>query len=176
MNEVRQIVNNACTHSGVALLGLLGVAGEDNEARLVRLETLDVDRLALLAQVSPPVVDDDADTTRLLLSNAGLLQFAEGEATALADFPVVAHSLGADGGAEEGEGADTKRSGLGLAGLAAAKFAAWLVEPSADTALPVLTEVVGVKDYRAQDIVQCRSKASMNRALHKPLLARKPIV
>ena len=70
----------ARTHGRVALLGLLRVAGEDDEACLVRLETLHVDRLALLAQVSPPVVDDDADTTRLLLSDAGLLQFAENPA------------------------------------------------------------------------------------------------
>ena len=92
------------------------------------------------------MVDDDADGAGLLLAHAGLLELGEGEAAALADFPVVAHGLRADGGAEEGEGADAERGGLGLAGLAAAELAAGLVEPGADTALPVLAEVVGVKD------------------------------
>ena len=122
------------------------------------------------------MVDDNADTTRLLLSNAGLLKLAEGEATALADFPVVAHGLGMDGGAEEGDGADAELGSLGLAGLAAAKLATGLIEPGADTALPVLAEVVGVKDCRSQDNIQFRSKAGMYRALHEPLLCRKPMI
>ena len=96
------------------------------------------------------MVDDDAEPTCLLLANAGLLELAEGEATTLANFPIVAYSLGANCRAEKGEGADTKRSSLGLTGLAAAKLAAGLVEPGADTALPVLAEVVGVKDCRTQ--------------------------
>ena len=135
--------------SGITLFGLASLTREDNLPLLVGNETLHIDRLALLAQVSPPVVDDDADTTRLLLSNAGLLQFAEGEATALADFPVVANGLCADGGAEEGEGANAELGGLRLTGLATAKLAAGLVEPGADTALPVLPEVVGVEDCRS---------------------------
>ena len=141
------------TYGRVALLGLLRVAGEDDEARLVRLEALDVDGLALLAQVSPPVVDDDADATRLLLANTGLLEFSQGETAALTDFAVVAHSLRTHGGAEEGEGADTERGGLGLASLATAELAAGLVEPGADTALPVLAEVVGVEDWGSRYIV-----------------------
>ena len=92
------------------------------------------------------MVDDDADTTRLLLSNTSLLELAQGEATALTDFPVVAHSLGADGGAEEGQRADAELRGFRLAGLAAAELAPGLVEPGADSALPVLAEVVGVED------------------------------
>ena len=142
--------NAGFTHSGVTLLGLLSVAGEDNQAGLVGLETLHVHRLALLAQVPPPVVDDDADTTRLLLADTSLLELSQGEATALTDLPVVADGLRANGGAEEGEGADTELGSLLLAGLAAAKLAAGLVEPGADTALPVLPEVVGVEDCRSQ--------------------------
>ena len=141
------------TYGRVALLGLLRVAGEDNETRLVRLQTLNVDGLALLRQVSPPVVDDNADTTRLLLADTSLLELSQGEATALTDLPVVADGLRADSGAEEGEGADTELGSLLLAGLAAAKLAAGLVEPGADTALPVLAEVVGVKDCGTQDAV-----------------------
>ena len=141
------------TYGRVALLGLLRGAGEDNETRLVRLQTLNVDGLALLRQVSPPVVDDNADTTGSLAADTGLLQLGQGEATALPDLAVVADSLCTDSGAEEFEGADTKGSSLGLAGLAAAKLAAGLVEPGADTALPVLAEVVGVKDCGTQDAI-----------------------
>lgn len=92
------------------------------------------------------MVDDDADTTRLLLADASLLELGQGEATALTDFPVVADGLRTDGGAEEGEGADAELSSLGLARVTAAELAAGLVEPGADTALPVLAEVVLVED------------------------------
>ena len=139
-------INAARTHGRVALLGLLRVTGEDDEACLVRLETLHVDRLALLAQVPPPVVDDDADTTRLLLANTSLLELSQREAPALTNFPVVAHSLRTHGGAEKGERANTELGGLRLAGLTTAELAAGLVEPGADTALPVLAEVVRVEN------------------------------
>lgn len=138
------------THRRVTLLGLLRVAGEDNETSLVGLETLHVHHLTLLAQVPPPMVDDDADTTRLLLANTSLLELSQSEAAALADFPVVAHGLPTDCGAEEREGANTEFGGLRLASLAATELAAGLVEPGADTALPVLAEVVGVEDCGSQ--------------------------
>ena len=96
------------------------------------------------------MVDDNADTTRLLLADTSLLELSQGEATALTDLPVVTDGLRANGGAEEGEGADTELGGLRLAGLTAAELAAGLVEPSADTALPVLAEVVGVEDCGSQ--------------------------
>ena len=92
------------------------------------------------------MVDDNADTTRLLLADTSLLELIQGEATALTELAVVADGLAADGGAEELKGADAKGCGLGLAGGAAAELAAGLVEPGADAALPVLPEVVGVED------------------------------
>jgi hypothetical protein len=135
------------TYGRVALLGLASLAGEDDKAGLVLLQPLNIDLLALLAQVRPPVVDDNSNALGLLPADTGLLQLGEGESTALTNFAVVAHGLGADGGAEEGEGANAEGSGLGLAGLATAELAAWLVEPGADTALPVLAEVVLVEDW-----------------------------
>ena len=138
--------NAGITHGGVTLLGLLSVAGEDNQSCLVGLKTLNVQSLALLAQVSPPVVNNDTNTTSLLLANTSLLQLGEGEATALTDFPVVSDSLGTDGGAEESKGTDTKLSSLGLAGCATTELAAGLVEPGANTELPILAEVVLVED------------------------------
>lgn len=134
------------THGRVALLGLLEVAGEDNEARLVCLETLNVERLALLAQVPPPVVNDDADTTSLLAADTSLLELGQGEPTTLTNLPVVSHGLAADCGAEEVERAHAQSSGLGLASLAAAELAPRLIEPGAHPLLPVLPEMVVVKD------------------------------
>ena len=140
-------VTDRRTHSRVALLGLLRVTGEDNEASLVRLETLDVECLALLAQVPPPMVNNNANTAGLLAADTSLLELGQSEPTALANLPVVSYGLGADGGAEESEWAHAQSSGLGLASLAATELASRLVEPSAHPELPVLPEVVVVKDY-----------------------------
>lgn len=114
---------------------------------LVSLETFNVQGLALLAQVSPPVVNNNANTSGLLLADTSILQLGEGETTAFTDFPVVSDSLGTDSGAEEGKGTDAKGSSLGLAGCATTKLAAGLVKPGADTGLPILAEMVLVEDY-----------------------------
>jgi hypothetical protein len=92
------------------------------------------------------VVDDDADTPRLLAPDAGLLELGEREATALADLAVVADSLRTHSGAQGLDGTDAEGCGLGLAGGATTELASGLVEPGADASLPVLPEVVGVED------------------------------
>ena len=138
--------NAGFTHGRVTLLGLLRVAGEDNQSCLVGLKTLNVQSLALLAQVSPPVVNNDTNTTSLLLANTSLLQLGEGEATALTELAVVAHGLAADSRAEDIKGANAKGSGLLFARNAAALLAPRLVKPGLDAALPVLAEMVVVED------------------------------
>ena len=148
------------TYCRITLLGLLRVAGEDDEFRLVCLEALHVQLLTLLAQIPPAVVDNNADTTRLLPSDTCLLKLGKGESTALTDLRVVADSLCTDGWAEELEGTDTEGSSLGLAGLTATKFASRLVEPGADTALPVLAEVVCVEDVVVLETHVCAKKES----------------
>ena len=92
------------------------------------------------------MVNNDTNRASLLATNTSLLQLSEGETTAFPDLAVVADRLRADGGAEEGQGTDAELRSLGLAGLTAAELAAGLVEPGADTALPVLAEVVAVED------------------------------
>ena len=134
------------THRRVTLLRLLGVAGEDEEARLVRLESLNVEGLALLTQVSPSVVNNNANTTSLLATDTSFLQLGKSETAAFPDLAVVTNGLSTDSGAEEFKGADTKGSSLGLAGLATAELASGLVEPGAHAQLPVLAEVVVVED------------------------------
>lgn len=94
------------------------------------------------------MVNNDADATSFLLTNACLLEFSKREPSALANLPVVAYSLGTDSGAEEGERTDTKLGGFGLTSLTTAELAAGLVEPGADTALPVLAKVVLMEDCR----------------------------
>ena len=143
---MRPINDVAKTYRRVTLLGLLGVAGEDDETSLVCLETLNVQSLALLAQVTPPVVDHDTNTTSLLAANTSLLQLSQCETTALSDLSVVTNGLSSDGRSEKSEGANTEASSLLLASLAAAKLTTRLVEPCADAQLPVLAEVVLVKD------------------------------
>jgi len=96
------------------------------------------------------VIDDDADTSRLLSSDARLLQLCKSKSTALTNFTVVADGLAADGGAKEGEGSNTQGCGLGLACITSTEFPSWLIKPGADPALPVLPEVVVVKDYDEQ--------------------------
>ena len=134
------------TYSGVALLGLAGLAGEDNEFGLVGLQPLNVQGLALLAQVPPPVIDHDTNTTSLLPTNASFLQFSESKSTSLLEFSVIADCLGTDGGSEQGERANTEGGSLDLAGLSPTDFGAWLIEPGADPALPVFSEMVCVEN------------------------------
>lgn len=134
------------TYGRVALLGLTSLAGEDDETGLVGVQPLNIELLALLAKVSSPVVNNDTNSASLLPSNSSLLELSEGEAATFPEFTVVADGLSTDSWAERLSRANSKGSGFGLAGSAAAKFASWLVEPGTDSALPVLAEVVGVKD------------------------------
>ncbi len=69
------------------------------------------------------------------------------KSTALTNFTVVADGLAADGGAKKGERSNTQGRGLGLACITSTEFPSWLIKPGADPALPILPEVVVVKDY-----------------------------
>lgn len=90
------------THRGIALLGLASLPGENDQTSLVGPQPFNIDLLALLAQISPSVVNYDTNTSSLLSSNSSLLELSECESTALTDFPVVTDGLGTDGRAEEG--------------------------------------------------------------------------
>jgi hypothetical protein len=87
-------------YGGVSLLGLACLAGEDDQLGLIGLQPLDVKSFALLAQVPPPVIDDDANTTGLLPTNACLLQFSQSESTSLPELSVIADRWGTNGGSE----------------------------------------------------------------------------
>ena len=68
-----QFIRGGRAYSGVALLGLARLAGEDDKLGLVSLQPLDIESLALLAQISPPVINHDTNTTSLLPANSSLL-------------------------------------------------------------------------------------------------------
>lgn len=103
------------------------------------------------------MIDNDTDSPGLLPADSGLLELGKCESTALTDFAVVADGLRADSGTEERLGADAEGGGLGFAGIAAAELAPRLVEPGADTALPVLAEMVRVEDCEGPSLTGCKS-------------------
>lgn len=96
------------TYGGVTLLGLGCLSGKDNQFALVGFQPLHIESLALLAQVSPPVINDDANTACLLAVDACLLQLSESKSTTFADLAVVADSLATDSRAKECKWADAE--------------------------------------------------------------------
>lgn len=112
--------------AGLALLGCLEVAGEEDEALLVGLQALNVDLEGLLAEVLATGVDGDTDGARKLAGDVGLLELGEGETTAGTNATVVLDGRAADDGTElvDGLGGDT--GGLLLARVATAGLLAGL--------------------------------------------------
>jgi len=92
------------------------------------------------------VVNNDADSSRLLPVDPSFLEFCQSEATAFTKLDVVAYSLSADGWTEEFYWTNAEVQSFGFAGNASAKFAARLIKPGFDSALPVLAEVIAGKD------------------------------
>ena len=128
------------------VLVLLGQLGDDHEARLVGLDALNVDLEALLRLVAAAVVNGDTDRAGVLLAEAGLLDLLNGETTAGADLGVVSEGRASDSGAEGLDGAQAELGSLGLTRSASPLLGTGLVEPDLDPTLPVLAEVVVVKD------------------------------
>ncbi len=130
----------------IALLGFTSLTGEDNQTGLVRLQTFNIEFLALLTKIPPPVINNNTNTESLLPSNTCLFQFTQCETTSFTDFTVVANGLSTNGGAEEGKGTNTEGGSFSFTSVAAAEFSSWLIKPCADAALPVLVEMVVVED------------------------------
>lgn len=156
------------------VLVLLVATGEDHETAVVGLDALGVELERLLRLVAAAVVDGDADGLGLLLAQARSLDLLGGEALALtaasgvsdanerrwgqryslrggerlahAQLGVVLERGASDSRAEGLDGAEAESGGLGLASVAARLLGAGLVEPDLDATLPVLAEVVVVKD------------------------------
>lgn len=88
------------------------------------------------------MVNNDADAPGLLSTDACLFEFSECKSAAFTELAVVTDGLATDGGAQEGERADTEACSLFRTCSASAQLASGLVKPGADAALPVLAEVV----------------------------------
>lgn len=101
------------------------------------------------------MVHNDTNGPGLLPADTGFLQFCEGESTTFPDFSIVSDGLGTNSRTKEGEGANTKGSGFGFASVATTELTPWLVKPGADSALPVLAEVVIVEDYARRKSNPC---------------------
>jgi hypothetical protein len=112
--------------AGLALLGGLGVAGEEDEALLVGLQALNVGLEGLLAEVLATGVDRDTDGARKLAGDVGLLQLGEGETTASTNATVVLDGGAADDRAELVDGLRSDTGGLLLARVATAGLLAGL--------------------------------------------------
>lgn len=128
------------------VLVLLGQLGDDHKTGLVSLDALNVELEALLRLVAATVVDGDADGASVLLAEAGSLDLLDGEATAGADLGVVSEGGASDSGAERLDGAQAELGSLGLTSSASPLLGTGLVEPDLDPTLPILAEVVVVKD------------------------------
>lgn len=112
--------------AGLALLGGLGVAREEDEALLVGLQALNVGLEGLLGEVLATGVDGDTDGARKLAGDVGLLQLGEGETTASTNATVVLDGGAADDGAELVDGLRSDTGGLLLARVATAGLLAGL--------------------------------------------------
>jgi hypothetical protein len=106
------------------------------------LEAGNIDSLALLRKVAAAVVNNNANATGSLAPNASLLELSKREAAAFAQLAVVPHSWCTYSRTQQRQGASTKGGCLRLTRIAPAKLTAGLVEPSLDTSLPILVEVV----------------------------------
>lgn len=128
---------------GVALLGRLGLAREEDELALVSLQALDVGLERLLGEVLAAGVDRDANGGSELAGNASslgcvrdlamtvsskipYLQLSKGEATASTHAAVVLDGRAADDGPQLVDGAGSDLSSLGLASIATALLLAGL--------------------------------------------------
>lgn len=112
--------------AGLALLGCLEVAGEEDEALLVGLQALNVGLEGLLGEVLATGVDRDTDGARKLAGDVGLLQLGEGETTASTNTAVVLDGGAANDGAELVDGLRSDTGGLLLARVATAGLLAGL--------------------------------------------------
>jgi len=128
------------------VLVLLGQLGDDNKTALVSLDALNVELEALLGLVAATVVNGDTDGASVLLAQTGSLDLLNGETTAGSDLGVVSEGGASDGGAEGLNGSETELGSLGLTSSASPLLGTGLVEPDLDPTLPVLAEVVVVKD------------------------------
>lgn len=135
--------NVVWTYSGISLLGLAGLSGEDDQSRSVLLQSVDVEGLSLLALAPSSVVNDNSETLSLLLGDTSELDLGKGESSSLcssqhyplsrfceltSDSDVVSLSGASDGRSQSLERSTTGNESLLGSSDSSRVLLAWLVE------------------------------------------------
>jgi len=127
---------------GVALLGSLGLAREEDELASVLAEAGNVGLESLDGLVAASVVNRDADAEGEVLGDLGFLELCERETTASTNTAVVLDGWATDDGPQKVDRSWCDLSSLCETGISAAELASWLVEVSPNITLPILAEMV----------------------------------
>ena len=143
--------------SGSNLLSRSTLSGEKDQLALVVLETGNVGLKTLNGAVLATGVDGNTDGESLLLGNASSLKLLQGETSTSTDLAVVLDSGSTDNGSEQLKRARSNESGLLGSGSASAHLLTSLVEVSAHTLLPVLSEMVLLKGVVLSNGYNCVS-------------------
>jgi len=131
---------------GISLLRFAQFLREEDEFRLVLLETLNILLKRFNALVAPTVVDRDADRSGEILVETGGLDLLQGKAATETLLLVVFDGRAPNDGPEGGRGSGRHTRSLDLSGLGASDLPRRLVKPRLDAILPILLEMGVLND------------------------------
>jgi len=123
------------------LLDLAFMSWEQDQLRLVRVESLGVQLQLFLTGRGSSVVDSDTDSAGEGGAQAGSLELGQGEATAVSDLAGVPARARGDHGSEFLDGPREHFAAFLLSALQSSQLLRWLVEVHSDTPLPVFAEM-----------------------------------
>jgi hypothetical protein len=119
--------------SGITLLSLAVLLGEDNELSLEFLDSVNVGSKSLLVLVSASLVNSDTDSASELGWDTSLLQLSRSETATLANLEVVSLSWRNNDWSEEtGDWSWENSSSLSLTSQSSGLMTSWLVEPGSN--------------------------------------------
>lgn len=122
-------------------LGFALTLGEEDELRLVSVQSVDVELELLLTCVGSSVVNGDANGACEMSIQTCLLKFVKGEAAAVSHLACV---LSCSGRNDRAEFLDRAREAVGRlcdSTLVSHKLLSWLIEVALGSAVPVLAQV-----------------------------------
>lgn len=120
----------------------LGLLVEDNQLRLVLVQSGDVGVESLFRTVLSSVVHSDTNGSSVSWGQRGSLELGQGETSASSDLSVVLDGWASNHWSQGIDRLWGNLSGLGSSCLSSGQLLAWLVKVHSDTLLPVLSEVV----------------------------------
>jgi len=123
------------------LLGLAVASWEQDQFRLVRVQSLCVQLQLFLTGRGSSVVDRDSDSAGEGGAQAGSLELGQSEATAVSDLAGVLARARGDHGSELLDGPREHFAAFLLSALQSSQLLRWLVEVHSDTPLPVFAEM-----------------------------------